>query len=96
MILEFKDLDLIIQYFHGWAIEENLIKICPISDQYTSVSLYLGKDLEYPPHRAVPLENVSSLTPDQLTRLLTSNSEDKCFELSKSAFFSYGVDGGSQ
>lgn len=88
MVLEYKNLDLTIQYFRGWTLEDNLIKICPMTDQYDSVSVDLGKDLEYSPPPGVPLEKTTSLTLEQFSDLLKQKPESACFKISKEAFFS--------
>lgn len=87
MILFYDEQDFTIEYFHGLTREEDLIKACPASDLFTKVTIFLGKDLEYPPYGGVPLEKVTSMTVEQFTDLLQEGSGSACFEISKAVFF---------
>lgn len=86
MILYFDHLDLIISYGLGYTKDGKTLKICPLTDQFEGVRIYIGKDPIYPPDFQLPLEKASSLTLDQFSNLMTQKSKPACFEINKEAF----------
>lgn len=87
MVLLYDHLDLTVEYLQGLTVEDDLIQVCPLSDQYSSVSVYIGMDFEYPPYTGVPLEKATSLTLAQFSDLLNQRSKTACFDISKDAFY---------
>ncbi len=89
IIMYFGPVDLIIQY-GGYDItyddEKATFRICPLIDQSDLVGIWLGKDPEYPPGGAAPLEEVTSLTLEEFAELMRGNPEDACLDLKAEVF----------
>jgi hypothetical protein len=87
MVLEYDDLHLIIEYFHGWTKDGNQIKACPLSDQFENIGIYLGKAPPYPPGMGVPLEKATSLSIEQFSDLMKRPSNLACFYITRDAVY---------
>jgi hypothetical protein len=87
MQMYFDDKNLITQYgSFDISFVPDGIRVCPVTDQYDSVSIWLGKNQEHPPKLAVPLEEAASLTLEEFAELMLGNPEDACFDLKEEVF----------
>jgi hypothetical protein len=75
--------DLIVQYTGVDIIsnQEGGSQFCPLSAHFDSARLWMGKNPEDPPGLGVSLENISSLSLEEYSKLMTGNLEDACFDL---------------
>ena len=62
------------------------MRICPKSDRFESISIWMGKDPINPPLETVPLEEATAMTLEEFSNLLTSDIDGACFTLNKAAF----------
>jgi len=90
MVFDYEPQNMVIEYNQGLTQDGKFIKACPLSDQYSNVRIFLGKDLSglYPPVLGVPLEQATTLTMDQFSALLQQKTQPACFEISQEAVFS--------
>ncbi len=88
LIMDFESIDLAVYYTGGIVKDGHILTICPLTDQYTGVWIYFGKDPENQSgfDFSLPLEKASSLTIDQFSELMTQTSRSACFDISKDAF----------
>jgi hypothetical protein len=83
----FDTADLIIRY-HSYDVNSKL-RLCPLMDQFDSVRIWLGKDPLYPPiidPTIIPLEEVTSLTMEEFSKLMTGDPSEACFNLKEEMF----------
>lgn len=86
MVMYFDSSNLIVDYHEGSTKSGDLIRACPLTDRFSGVSLWLGKEPRYPPLRGIPLEKATTLTLEQFYDLLTQGSENSCLDLKPEAF----------
>jgi hypothetical protein len=88
MQMYFDDFDLIVQYSGDNIIpnQKSSSQVCPKTDQFENVWLWMGKNPEDPPSQGKPLENVASITMDQFTQLIIGDSKQACFILNGDMF----------
>jgi len=88
MTLYFEKVDFIVAYdFGDVAPLRSLLRVCPLTDHFESVSLWLGEDPEYPPFEMVLLEEATSMTMEEFAGLMTGDSENACFNLKGGLLF---------
>jgi hypothetical protein len=87
LILYFEPLDLTVEYELGLIKDDRVLKICPLTDRYEGMRIFLGKDPANRPDFRLSLEKASSLTLEQFSDLMTQKSEPACFDVSKEAFY---------
>jgi hypothetical protein len=85
MDIYFDKFDLVIQYA-GYGLVASDTRICPLIEQFESVRVWLGKNPENPPGKAVPLEEATSLTMEEFSALMADSPEKACFNLKAEAF----------
>lgn len=76
--------DLIV-YYYGEHLGEKP-QICPLTDQFDLVRIWMGKDPYNPPKNFSSMESVTSLTMEEFVKLMTGNPEQACFKLNLDAF----------
>lgn len=88
MNMYFDALDLIVQY-----TGENMLPssnhsplLCPLTDPFDYVRLWLGPNPPNPPLAGVPLEQATSLTIDEFTELMLGDPKLACFVVNGDAF----------
>lgn len=87
MILYFDALDLIVEYSGADIVSDvPTLGICPLTNQVDLVRIWIGDDLQYPPSDGIPLEEATSLTMEEFTKLMVGDPEDACFSLKGEAF----------
>jgi hypothetical protein len=88
MFIYFDWFNLIVEYA-GRDIIDNATgvpRVCPLTDQYDTVRLWMGPDPQYPPVDGVPLEQATSMTIDSFSTLMTGNADSACFNLNAEMF----------
>jgi len=91
MKMYFDEVDLIVQYLSAYDYVKidpttGLLRVCPLTDQFQAVWIWPGTDPEHPPSPALPLEEVTSMTLEEFSALMTGEAEDACFDLSDEIF----------
>jgi hypothetical protein len=86
VVINYENIDLTIIYSHGLTIASDMIDICPATDQFESISIYLGRNPRYSPGMGTPLQKVSSLNIEEFINLFSQSSETSCILISKQAF----------
>jgi hypothetical protein len=88
MFIYFDRLDLIVEYAGIDAIDQRggIPRVCPLTDQYDAVRLWMGKDPQYPPVDGVPLEQATSMTIANFSALMTGDPDSACFNLNAEMF----------
>jgi hypothetical protein len=81
MQMYFDAVNLIIQYAGENIIpsQKGSSQVCPLTAQYSSVWLWMGKNPVNPPGQGIPLENVASLTLDEFSHLMIGDPNLACF-----------------
>jgi hypothetical protein len=82
MTLYFDDVDLIVDYSStnfSYPNENRKLEVCPLTDQFDSAWLWMGKNPVDPPGQGVPLEKVTSMTLDEFSKLMTGDPNHACF-----------------
>jgi hypothetical protein len=89
MDMYFNEKDLIVEY-SSTSITPNLqnwtLQVCPLTAQFESAWLWMGKDPRYPPGPGVPLERVTTLTLDEFSKLMTGDPNHACFIVDGNVF----------
>jgi hypothetical protein len=79
--------DLIVDYYGGPSITKERIKACPKGDTFIDgIMVWIGKDPEYPPGPAIPLEDATGLTMDEFYQLMVNGNPYTCINLITEAF----------
>ena len=84
LVFYFDALNLIIEYI-SYDIDPNF-GICPLRDQVTFVRAWMGKNPVNPPSIDVPLEEATSMTMEEFSKLMTGNPGKACFNLKDEMF----------
>lgn len=80
MVMAFDQVDLIVEY-SGYDLiprKKGSPKVCPLSAQFESVILWMGKEPVHPPDVGVLLEEATSLTMEEFSELMTGNPGKAC------------------
>jgi hypothetical protein len=88
MVMRFDTVDLIVEYT-GYDViprQKDLPKICPLTVQFDSVRLWMGKNPYQLPREAITLETATSLTMEEFSKLMTGDPNKACFNLKEEAF----------
>jgi hypothetical protein len=76
--------DMIYSY---WSYDFGVnLRVCPNSDHFEGISIWMGKNPINPPLETVPLEKATTMTREEFAKLLTSDTNGVCFLLNKAAF----------
>jgi hypothetical protein len=88
MVMYFDELDLIVEYAGNNIISgtNESPGVCPLTDQFDSVRVWMGKDPQYPPQNAIPLEKATSMTMEEFSKLMTGDPSKACFNLKGEMF----------
>lgn len=89
MNMYFDKIDLIVEY-SSTSINSNLqnwsLQVCPLTDQFDTAWLWMGKNPEDPPGQGRSLESVTSLTLEEFSKLMTGDLNQACFTLNGDIF----------
>jgi hypothetical protein len=83
MVMYFDDKNFIIQYISEPLINQEKYQLCPLTMQFDTVRLWMGKNPIYPPSKGLSLEEVTSFSLDEFSKLLNTEPTNACFELKK-------------
>ena len=88
MVLYFENAELIVAYIGSNLLNNSSpqLEICPITNQVGHIQIWLGKDPRHPPKQGVPLEEATSLTIEEFSKLMTGGQNNACFNLKDEAF----------
>lgn len=79
--------DLIIQYDSKLLQDERIIKVCPLTDNYDGVAIWVGKDANHAPQKdGIPIDVATALTLEQFYNLMLHEKNKACFELLRDEF----------
>jgi hypothetical protein len=90
IVLYFNSVDLIIQYISpkdSYVKDTNSFRLCPLVDQYEIVTVWLGKDPEYPPLLGFAFEDVTALSLDEFSVLMKGNPVEACIDIPHDVLF---------
>jgi hypothetical protein len=87
MIMYFDKVNMIVSYEYG-SIDPQLdsLRVCPLTDQFTLVRVWLGANPQHPPLNEIPLEQAMSVTMEEFSNLMTGHPNKACFNLKEEAF----------
>lgn len=88
MDMYFDTVDLIVSY-GGYNIiprQKSSPHFCPLTAQFDSVRVWMGKDPYEPPSELVPLEKATSMTLEDFSDLMKGNPNKACFILDAEEF----------
>jgi hypothetical protein len=88
MVIYFENVELIVEYT-GYNITggtRSSPQVCPLTDNFDSVRLWMGPDPQNPPPSGVPLEDATSLTMEEFSKLITGDADMACFNLKGEKF----------
>jgi hypothetical protein len=89
MMMYFDNVDMIVLYN---GTEENFLKdqksfnLCPLNNGIDFVKIWMGEELRHPPLSLVPLEQATSLTLDDFSKLMLGDPNKACFNLKDEPF----------
>ncbi len=63
-----------------------LVRVCPVTDQFDLVHIWVGKYPYYPPVHTNPIEKATSMTAEEFSTLMTGKAEQACFNVSGDYF----------
>jgi hypothetical protein len=88
MQMYFDEVDLIVQYTgtHIIPSQKGSSQVCPLTAQFDTAWIWMGKQPINPPGQGVPLEDVTSLTLDEFSKLMTGDPNHACFIFDGNAF----------
>lgn len=87
MTVYFESADLVIEYGGGQISSVGSFRVCPLSDQFNSILIWLGKNPENPPGGGITLGKATSLTLEEFASIMKGDLEDACIELESEAFY---------
>jgi hypothetical protein len=87
MNIFFESNDLVVSYYEGSTQGGSFIRVCPSSDHYRAVMVYIGKDFYDQPFLGGSLEELTALTLTQFSDLVIGESGTDCLYLSSDAYF---------
>jgi hypothetical protein len=81
MYMYFASADLIVQYSGTQIIpiQKSSSQVCPLTAQFDTVWLWMGKNPRHPPGEGIPLEQATSITLDEFVELMTGDPDLACF-----------------
>lgn len=88
MVMRFDRVELIAEYT-GYDIiprQKGSSQVCPLTAQFESVRLWMGKDPVYPPADGILLEEATSLTMKEFSKLMTGDLSKACFTVNGEVF----------
>ena len=89
MTMYFDGFDLIVEYA-GYDIiprQKGTATVCPLSDQFEDVRIWMGEDPVYPPPPGgVPLETATPMTMAEFSDLMTGDPAEACFQIRADVF----------
>lgn len=87
MILYFETVHLIVEYLGTNILNDGPgLEICPLTNKVDFLKIWMGDDPRHPPSLGVPLEEATSLTLGEFSKLMTGNPGQACFKLKEDAF----------
>jgi hypothetical protein len=88
MEMYFDSVDLIVQYAGNNIIpgKKGTSTICPLTAQFDSIRIWMGKDPLYPPGGDVSIEKVTSMTVEKFSKLMTGDPDHACFNFYGNVF----------
>jgi len=86
LALYFQQVNLIIEYDYGEIHPEQNFRVCPLTDEFDLVRIWLGDEPEYPPFEGIDLVDAASMTIGEFSELMTNQTENPCFELNIELF----------
>jgi len=85
MDMYFDKMDLIVEY-SGYGIIDEKLNICPLTFQFDSVQIWMGKNPVNPPSSGILLEEAASMTMEEFSELIAGNPNKACFNLKVEMF----------
>jgi hypothetical protein len=76
--------DFIIEYYSHDVGPK--LSICPLTGRMDTVRIWIGKDIQNPPNEPIVLEDATSMTLDEFSKLMTGRPDKACFNLKEEAF----------
>jgi len=88
MKMYFEKVELIVEYSGTNLLNVDLpkLEICPLTNQVEYIHIWMGDDPRYPPSLDVPLEEATSLTMEEFSKLMTGDAKMACFNLKEEKF----------
>ncbi len=89
MQMYYDEEDLIIQYAGFDLLEgdqKSSLQFCPLTAQFDGVWLWMGKNPHNPPGRGVSLEDATSLTLEDFSKIMTGDKDKSCFQINGDMF----------
>jgi hypothetical protein len=89
MQMYYDEEDLIIQYTGFDLLEgdqKSSLQFCPLTAQFDGVWLWVGKNPHNPPGKGVSLEDATSLTLEDFSKIMTGNPDNACIQINGDLF----------
>jgi hypothetical protein len=89
MIMRFDQYPFAIDYFKGEVRQDKLIQVCPLTDKFSGVDIYIGYDPATYRSKGVdgiPLEKITSIDIDRFYELMTQGKGSACFDLNADVY----------
>jgi hypothetical protein len=80
--------DLIVQYSSSEVIlnKEGFARVCPLTLQFDTAWLWMGKNPQDPPGYGIPLEEATKITRDEFANIMTGDPKNACFTFNENVF----------
>lgn len=84
----FDEINLIVAYAGDYPISSDLrsYQVCPLTDTFTFLRLWMGSDPPSPPLPGITLEKATPLKMDQFTQLILGDPKQGCFSINRDVF----------
>ncbi len=86
MIMVFDQSNLIVEYDALNLVRSKTQSICPLTDSFDSIRIWMGEDPVYPPKEGIPIDKATSLTIKEFSDLLIGNPDEACFQINGDMF----------
>ncbi len=88
MQIYYDALDLIIQYTgtSTISVQNDSWEVCPLTAEFDTAWIWIGKNPQYPPVPGVPLEKATSHTLDEFSKLMAGDPDKACFQIKPDMF----------
>src|SRR5690606_8700120 len=89
MALYFENVDMIILYvggIEGFLKNADTLELCPLTNTVNFITIWMGDEPRHPPSKGIPLEEATSLTIEDFSKLMGEDSTKACFYLKDVSF----------
>ncbi|MEA3440385.1 MAG: hypothetical protein U9R58_08890 [Chloroflexota bacterium] len=90
IVMYFDEVDLIVEYISfkdSYQKTTNSFRLCPLTDQFWSIHIWLGKHPEDIPNPGIILGDATSMTLEEFSELMIGYADDACIDIPRDVMF---------